>query len=75
MFAGYSEVVAREKQKDNLRRFEKANLVKQCEPNNNHFNLWQIVKSWLKTFAANQKTTIYKESILTEEMTSAEEMV
>jgi len=56
MFTGNAEAVAREQHNDNLRRFEKANLIKQFELNNNNrFDMWQIVRSWLKPYTARQQ--------------------
>ena len=64
MFMGNAEAVAREQHKDNLRRVEKANLVRQLERNNNQFSVWQTVINWLKPVAAKQQVAIFREANL-----------
>ena len=68
MFTGNAEAVAREQYKDNLRRIEKANLVRQFERNNNRSGIWQTVRSWLKPYAARQQAAICGESKLVEKV-------
>ena len=62
MFTGYAEAVAREQHKDNLRRIEKANLVRQLERNNNRFDVWKAVGNRLKVLTTRQKTVVRREA-------------
>lgn len=68
MFTGFTEDLAREQHRDNLRRFEKANLIKQLELNNNRFDIWQIVRSWLKPNTASPQAAGCGESKLVEKL-------
>ncbi len=64
MFIGNAEAVAREQHKDNLRRIEKANLIKQIERKDNRPGVWQTVRNWLKPGATNRRATVRGEANL-----------
>jgi len=63
-FIGNVEAVAREQHKDNLRRIEKANLIKQVERHNNRPGVWQVVKNWLKPSTTGRQAAVCGEAKL-----------
>ena len=64
MFTGIAEAVAREQHKDNLRRIEKANLIKRVEQKDNRPGVWQVVKNRLRPRTTGQQAAVCGEARL-----------